>query len=1362
MSALRISVLTVIMAVFSLNTQARHKPYTSVAQGHGRAAGPSGLAAGCLPPAGSIELDLNNVRTMIQTGGDMWWDLELGQYEVPKNSGKHSIFSGSLWMGGVDVNNQLKVAALAFRANGFDFWPGPLDLANAEIDAYTCNYYDRFFEITRKDVNEFVAFNACILPECDPSEEFPGYTIPDDILNWPAHGDPGLGQDFYLAPFNDTDGSGDYNPEDGGDYPFYDLTANPDCNSSREVKLFGDETLWWVFNDKGNIHTETGASPIGMEIRAQAFAFATNDEVNDMTFMNYELINRGSFTLTNTFFAPWVDPDLGDAEDDYVGCDVGRGLGYCYNGDAFDGATGGGPTQYPDNPPAVGIDFFQGPYQDNDGVDNLGPYTDSTGTLVVPTVSEALADDGIVYRGIGIGYSDDIIDNERFGMRKFVYFTRSDLAPPYGSDPDDASEYYNYMNGIWKDGADFCYGGTGHPSGGCNGLLADYMFPGTSDPLGWGTNGNPQAEWTEESGNNPVGDRRFLQSAGPFTLEPGAVNDITVGVVWAWDAGGSEPFESVVKLQKADDKAQALFDNCFVLIDGPDAPTLEIVELDRELVLVLSNPTTSNNKGESYAAADPFITSPSGVVYDNVFRFEGYQIFQLKDQSVSASDITNPDLARLVGQCDVKNFKDDGEPIAQLVNFTLSEELGANVPQEMVSGQNDGIQHTFQITSDEFATGDRRLVNHKDYYYMAVAYSFNEYKKYDQSDPLLLDGQKKPYLAGRKTPAGTAISPVLGVPHIEGPEREGTIINANYGDGPLITRIEGQGNGGREVFLTTESVNGILASPDHRMQEITYQEGMAPVYVKVYDPFKVPDADFVLKLKDSIDVPGEDFSDGYWTLECVGGDCPVSSTGEPIISWNADKAISLQDGNEQLIEEIGLSIFMEQVTNPGEPDDISNGFISGSINFAHPPFWLTGIPDQDGSTSQNWIMSGTQVNEEDEPIDFAGVDDNQVYESVLNGSMAPYRLSRDLSIDTIQFTGMPAWDGFRSFTRLEDLAGVDIHITSDRDKWSRVPVIEVGRETLFLEGDAKSHGLRMSPSVDKDGESLNDGTFGMSWFPGYAVNVETGERLNMAFGENSWLRDQNGADMIWNPTSEIYDEVFNPSELFFNTLFGGMHFIYVFGHNNDGNDVMPSYDEGQFLFDKLSANDYAPQSNDKRKVYGDCMWVGAPLLEQDTKLLASDVIINLRVTKPFKADLATSWQAEVPENDNLPMYTFNTSNLAVTRGDFATAEDALSDIRVVPNPYFGASGYEVNQLDNVVKIVNLPDVCEISIYTVNGVLVRSFSKASDITSVSWDLKNHAGIPIGSGMYIIHVDAPGIGEKILKWFGTIRQLDLQSF
>ncbi|MFM7725300.1 MAG: hypothetical protein ACKO7B_01235, partial [Flavobacteriales bacterium] len=132
-----------------------------------------------------------------------------------------------------------------------------------------------------------------------------------------------------------------------------------------QIPLFGDQTYFWIFNDKGNIHTESQGQPIGMEVRAQAFAFTTNDEVNNMTFLNYVLINQGSQTLTETYFGSWVDPDLGNAYDDFVGCDVQRGLGYCYNGDAFDEAATG-TLGYGQNPPAVGVDFFEGPYQDED------------------------------------------------------------------------------------------------------------------------------------------------------------------------------------------------------------------------------------------------------------------------------------------------------------------------------------------------------------------------------------------------------------------------------------------------------------------------------------------------------------------------------------------------------------------------------------------------------------------------------------------------------------------------------------------------------------------------------------------------------------------------------------------------------------------------------------------------------------------------------------------------------------------------------------------------------------------------------------------------------------------------------------
>ena len=84
-------------------------------------------------------------------------------------------------------------------------------------------------------------------------------------------------------------------------------------------------------------------------------------------------------------------------------------------------------------------------------------------------------------------------------------------------------------------------------------------------------------------------------------------------------------------------------------------------------------------------------------------------------------------------------------------------------------------------------------------------------------------------------------------------------------------------------------------------------------------------------------------------------------------------------------------------------------------------------------------------------------------------------------------------------------------------------------------------------------------------------------------------------------------------------------------------------------------------------------------------------------------------------------------------------------------------------METKVKITNLPERCAINIYTVNGTLIREFKKDDpSITSVDWDLTNHARIPISGGVYLIHVNVPGVGERVLKWFGALRPIDLDSF
>jgi hypothetical protein len=1315
------------------------------------------LAASCTPASAKTDLDINNVRTTIMTGGDMWYDLVTARYEVPKGGGAHSIFAGSLWIGGLDAGGQLKVAAMTYRQTGNDFWPGPLDTTSVSIDGAVCNAFDRHWKIDRDQVEDFVAFTEGNAPA--------GYSVPLVIQTWPGNGDASMGQGKYLAPFVDVDGDQVYN-WGSGDYPAFNIAGDLGCT---KFQLFGDQCLWWVFNDKGNVHSETGAAAIGLEIHAQAFGFETNDEINNMTFYTYKIINRSTVAMENTYFAQWCDADLGAYDDDLVGCDVPRGLGYTYNGDANDGSSAQ-PTlgTYGANPPAIGIDFFEGPMADaGDGIDNdRDGLTDEPGELII--------------------------------MSSFLFYN-NDFSVT--GNPENATHYYNYLTGFWKDGSPFTYGGTGY--GGTVGY--NFMFPGNTDPS--------VTPWYD---SGPA-DRRQLSSAGAFTLQPGAINYVTVGAVWARAASGG-PMASVELMRATDDKAQRLFDNCFRTLDGPDAPDLTIQEMDKELIVYITNEPTSNNYLERYEAYDPAIVYGSviGPGTDTTYNFEGYQIFQLKDNTVTTGDLYNLDKARLVAQFDLRNG------VTTLVNREFDQALGADVPRNMtISADDKGISHSFNITEDAFASGDRGLVNHKTYYFMAITYAHNNYLTYDDVsfDPLNPTnpsniGQKKPYLAGRRN-----VKIYSGIPHITSPEAGGTDQNANYNSGPKLTRIEGSGNGGNVLELTAESENAIVAAPPvqydvnsvtwsntARVDHVTYENGRGPVNIKVIDPLNVPEGEFALRFLNN--------PSSAWIVATNNTTNWVLQQTSPVVrSWTADTTITIRSTyqNEQIIPEIGMSVTIAQVQEPGaqrNPDN--NSFLGSTMVFADPTKdWLTGVVDDDSHSATNWIRSGTYQETGTDPCTglfddrYASsdpIDPEQVYENVIGGTWAPYRLASAIPTSNTAAcysAGVALNDVSTTlFNRFENVSSVNVVFTNDRSKWTRVPVFEVGPNASLNQGQTANMKLRSAPSVDKYGNTGNLGggidnsdfinPTGMSWFPGYAVNLETGERLNMAFGENSGLVGERGRDMLWNPTA-------HQNSTFGDPLFGGQHYIYVFGHNSNATYLpssgvlanslkgVPAYDYGAAIVRIITLGG----TNDRQWVFRDAMWVNIPMLSPDfadwnfnyaspgASVIPTETRVHLRVAKPYKRTLTAvvpTPQIPViandtvasPVNNNNPMYTFNTYDLKVATNDAASAKDALELINVVPNPYYAYSGYETSQLENKIKFTNLPEKCTIRIYTVSGTLIRKLTKDSPQTSLDWDLNNQAGIPIASGLYIIHVDVPNVGERILKWFGVIRPLDLDAY
>jgi len=863
------------------------------------------------------------------------------------------------------------------------------------------------------------------------------------------------------------------------------------------------------------------------------------------------------------------------------------------------------------------------------------------------------------------------------------------------------------------------------------------VFPDDpSDPTGW----------SECAAQDAFGDKRFIQSSGPFRLDPGATNEIVIGVVWVRPPIGTYPCPSYKMLKQADQKAQALFDNCFQLKDGPSAPDLSVIELDKELVLALEN----TKDIESFQVVDPQIAALG--IPDSIFKFEGYQLYQLSTANVSTQDYDNPTVARLIFQCDIKNN------VSKIVNYYYDPSLDVgnpnlvpNVPVLMVDGADLGLQHTLDITTDAFAQGNQTLINNMTYYYSIVSYAYNYYQfsdtiRDDQGNVvnIVTTVQQQPYLAGRKN-----IKVYSAIPHLPAPENSGLDINSKYGDGPEITRQEGAGNGKLVVDLVSQSSQDILSSPDNFDNHPTYTGAAGPVAVSVYNPKVVPNADFELTLHDSSNPTKVlNASTTSWTLTNL-------TTGVVV---NSD--FNLDYLNDQLIPDWGLKVYVEQVRNPGggeaDQEADNNGFLGSSITFADPQkAWLSGLVDEDGESPFNWIRAGSYQPDNTAYPDYFGsggvpIDINAVYENVIGGTWSPYRLAADqISVDVA-----PAWADALThggpsqiLNPIDSICNVDVVITPDKSKWSMCIVVETESDAALAEGGASKMDLREATSKDVNGNEI-PGSTGRSWFPGYAINPVTGERLNIFFGEDSWLKGQGGRDMIWNPSQDIY--TFNNNAVDF--LIGGKQYLYI---------TRTRYDSCNQLYTSLNVGTIT----EKRNAYKWVTWTAVPLLAPNFSylpisdgLIPTETTVKIRVVKPYQV-----YQTDVNTNGGQPRYTFNTANLAAINPDQPTAVNALDTINIVPNPYYAYSAYEVSQLDNRVKITNLPVKCTITIYSLEGNQVRKISRDDNsITSYDWDLKNDAGIPIASGIYIIHIDAPGLGERNLKWFGVMRPTDLNNY
>lgn len=155
-----------------------------------------------------------------------------------------------------------------------------------------------------------------------------------------------------------------------------------------------------------------------------ASSFITSGPEGFSIYSKYKLINKSSKSYQDFFISLWFDPDVGNAGDDFVGCDTLKDIFYSYN-DGFD-------LIYGALCPAVGGKLLEGP--------------------IVPSIGDTAYVDG-----------QPIPDFKNLRMYSFMKYIN-------GTDPRSPTWTYQYMNGL-----DASQGGAPHANG------TRYAVPG--DPV---------------------------------------------------------------------------------------------------------------------------------------------------------------------------------------------------------------------------------------------------------------------------------------------------------------------------------------------------------------------------------------------------------------------------------------------------------------------------------------------------------------------------------------------------------------------------------------------------------------------------------------------------------------------------------------------------------------------------------------------------------------------------------------------------------------------------------------------------------------------------------------------------------------
>ncbi len=430
------------------------------------------------------ELTWNNTTVSLSNDGT-FFTTESGAagYKVPANGNTATIYSTGLWMSGISFTGMIRAAANKNKDAKTDYFPGPLKKDNpSEYDESVAEEYDRFFLITAEEIqNHKDSFNTF------------GYIPVPNIAEWP--GNPPSDEYYSLAPYEDVNQNGEYDPING-DYP----------------KIKGDFAALTVINDVG-VHAITDADPTGSMIQLMFYGYhSASSPLAETVFLNMQIIQAYS-GIDNFVVGLYNDFDLGNHTDDYVGTLYDRDAIYVYNGDGFD--EDGFVPGYGDVPPTQAVAFL------NQKIgSSIQHYPNGFG-------SPALWEPAVVtdyYYSMNAKWRDG--SDMLYGGNGHV----SSMNAPYPEGPVNSNSTSKFM-----------FPGDSDPEGESTKGNPQY---GKSE------------YWSETTAGNIPGDRRMMITSEPMQMSKGDTFSLDVAFVFSQTAEGKSELD---KLKEDIDQVKAKY-----------------------------------------------------------------------------------------------------------------------------------------------------------------------------------------------------------------------------------------------------------------------------------------------------------------------------------------------------------------------------------------------------------------------------------------------------------------------------------------------------------------------------------------------------------------------------------------------------------------------------------------------------------------------------------------------------------------------------------------------------------------------------------------------------------------------------------